>query len=260
MESITLEAALVQAERDAAAVVRALTAALRDAKKAQAAAQQGHLRELRAASEGAVVLAEQAVTAAKDLKSGWTFDDTAHLAGGGYLAEVLAAARAAGVDAYESDERLLSYPVIVRVSASDSSVTIDKAKERRIRPSVLVRTLKALQDRPPKFRAEAFLESLAVAYDLTIAQRGGRPGNTAKLVDVYAVLTLMPGASREYSKQEFARDLYLLDQSGITTTRGGRTMSLPASALTRGGGTLSTVTRGGQTKVYAGVSFEDAAG
>jgi hypothetical protein len=77
-----------------------------------------------------------------------------------------------------------------------------------------------------------------------------------KLVDVYRVLTIMPGARREYDKQEFARDLYLLDQSGLTETRDGRRLHLPASALTRGSGVLVTVTRSGQQKVYAGISLE----
>jgi hypothetical protein len=68
----------------------------------------------------------------------------------------------------------------------------------------------------------------------------------------------MPGMARDYTKPEFARDVYLLDQSGIVTTRRGRRMSLPASALTRSAGVLRTVTRTGQSKDYAGISFEEA--
>ncbi len=71
-----------------------------------------------------------------------------------------------------------------------------------------------------------------------------RPGATVKLASVYSVLTLLPGASRDYTRPEFARDLYLLDQSGVTVTKNGRVLSLPASALTRGSGVLTTVTRG----------------
>ncbi len=70
------------------------------------------------------------------------------------------------------------------------------------------------------------------------------PGAPAKLVDVHRVLTLLPGAARDYTRQEFARDMYLLDQSGVVDVKDGRRMSLPASALTRGGGVLTTVTRG----------------
>ena len=54
---------------------------------------------------------------------------------------------------------------------------------------------------------------------------------------------MLPGSARDYSRQELARDLYLLDQSGVTTTKDGRVLRLPASALTRGSGVLRTVTR-----------------
>ena len=73
------------------------------------------------------------------------------------------------------------------------------------------------------------------------------------------MLTVMPGSARDYSRQELARDLYLLDQSGVTTTKDGRLLRLPASALTRGSGVLRTVTRSGQEKVYAGIGFEGGA-
>jgi len=132
-------------------------------------------------------------------------------------------------------------------------VVIDKKKERRIRPSVLVRHLADLQDRPPKFKPEGFLETLATAYRLVTT----RPGAVATLARVYSVLTLLPGAGRDYTKPEFARDLYLLDQSGVTVTKDGRVMSLPASALTRGSGVLTTVTRSGRVKVYAGIAFNE---
>ena len=256
MEPTGLEAALTQFERDAAGAVRSLTTALRETKKLQSAAAVGQLRDLRAGIDSSARLAEQAAQAVGDLKAAWSFDDAEHLAGGGFTKEVLALAAEQGVQMFESDERILSYPAIVRVSAGDSTVLIDKVKERRLRPSLLVRTLKALQDRPPKFKADAFLESLAVAYDFVLARDKVRPGSVVKLVDVYTVLTVMPGAAREYSKQEFTRDLYLLDQRSIVTTTKGRTMTLPASALTRGGGVpLSTVTKSGQAKMYAGIAF-----
>jgi len=81
----------------------------------------------------------------------------------------------------------------------------------------------------------------------------------AKLVDVHRVLTLLPGAARDYTRQEFARDLYLLDQSGVIDTKDGRRMSLPASALTRSSG-CSPPHPAGQTKVYAGLAFKEQAG
>lgn len=166
-------------------------------------------------------------------------------------------AAAEGVSAFESDGRILSYPVIVSISAGDTTVVIDKKKDKRTRPTVLVRTLAALGGRPPKFKPDAFLEALATAYDLLVARKAHRPGSVVKLVDLHGVLTVLPGSSRDYNKQEFARDLYLLDQSGVITTRSGRTLHLPASALTRGSGVLTTVSQSGQEKVYAGINFED---
>jgi hypothetical protein len=72
------------------------------------------------------------------------------------------------------------------------------------------------------------------------------------------VITLLPGSAREYSRPEFARDLYLLDQSGVTTTKAGRTLRWHASSGTRGAGILTTVARSGQQQRYWGVSFSPA--
>lgn len=257
MAEASLEGELERLERDADATVRQLASALRDAKKVKAAAASGKLRELRSTLDTSVGLADGAAAAARELRDSWIFDEESHFASGAYAKEVLGLAAEKGVQAFESDDRILSYPVIVSVSPSDTTVAIDKKKERRVRPSVLVGTLQALQTRPPRFKAQAFLDALAAAYDLVVAGKGARPGATVKLTDVYRVLTVMPGARREYGKQELARDLYLLDQSGLTEARDGRRLHLPASALTRGSGVLVTVTRSGQQKVYAGISFGD---
>lgn len=254
-----LEAALNSFQREADDAVRALMSALRETKKLQAAAVHGQLRELRSGIDSSAALADQAADAVRELRTAWTFDESAYFADGGYVREVLALAELSDLKAVVSDDRILSYPVIVQVSPADATLVIDKLRERRVRPSGLVRHLKALQARPPRFKAEAFIEALVAAYDLTLAGKGLRAASTIKLVDVYSVLTLMPGSSREYSKQEFARDLYLLDQSGVVVTRSGRALSLPASALTRGSGVLSTVTRAGEVKVYAGISFDESA-
>ncbi|MCL4434153.1 MAG: hypothetical protein M1399_05200 [Actinobacteria bacterium] len=74
-------------------------------------------------------------------------------------------------------------------------------------------------------------------------------------MNLYTILTLRDGP-RAYSKQEFARDIYLLDQSGTIGTRDGRTLRFAASASTRGTGVLETVTRGGQIKIYSTIALE----
>lgn len=260
MDDDSLEQSLSTLERDADTVVRGLAAALKEAKKAKAAAASGALRELRQALDGTAQLADEAVRSAREVRRGWTFDEQAHFASGSYTKEVLALAAEERVQAFESDDRILCYPAIVQVVATDTSVVIDKKKNRKVRPSVLVQALKELQSKPPTFKAEAFLSCLATGYDLVVAKKRANHEAIVKLVEVYAVLTVLPGSAREYTRQEFARDLYLLDQSGVTRTKDGRVLRLPASALTRGSGVLTTVTRKGQEKVYAGLSFDGGNG
>jgi hypothetical protein len=260
LESAGLEAALDGFERDIEGALRSLGAAQKEAKRAKAAAAVGEIRQLQQAADNAVRLAEQAATAVTEARAGWAFDIGEWFASGDYTKELLASASEAGVRAFESDDRILSYPAVVQISAADTSVLVDKKKERRIRPSVIVRQLAALQNKLPSFKPEAFLASLLRAYDLVVGANGVRPGQAVKLVDVHGVLTLLPGAARDYTRQEFARDLYLLDQSRIVDTKDGRRLSLPASALTRGSGVLTTVARTGQTKVYAGIAFSRPSG
>jgi hypothetical protein len=256
-EMSSFEDALDGAARATDALLRALTAALREAKRAKSAANLGKVRDLEQAMDAAARLAGQAADDARRVRGEWTFDAPEWFASGAYAKELLACAAASGVQAVESDQRILCYPAIVQVSATDVSVVVDKKKDRRVRPSVVVGHLAALQQRPPRFRPEAFIESLAVAYDLVVGVKGARQGAPVKLVDVHGVLTVLPGAARDYTRPEFARDLYLLDQSGVVDVKDGRVMSLPASALTRGSGVLTTVTRAGQTKVYAGIGFAE---
>ena len=109
-----------------------------------------------------------------DLRAGWRFDVGEWFASGEYAKELLTTAAEAGVQAFESDERILCYPAIVQVSPADATVLVDKQKDRRIRPSVVVRHLATLQERPPKFKPEAFIETLAAAYDYVVGAKGLR--------------------------------------------------------------------------------------
>jgi hypothetical protein len=177
------------------------------------------------------------------------------IASGTYQKEFLELAEVEGLPMIESDGRILCYPTIIQLSSSDATVLLDKKKERGIRPSYLIRKLKDLSQRQVKFRAEAFIEALGFAYDQVIADKQRRVGSVVKLQDLYRVLTILP-SSRSYSKSEFARDVYLLDQSGVIQLRDGRKLTLPASALTRSSGTMETVAKGGQVKLYAGIAFE----
>ena len=256
---LSLEEALARTESDSEAVLKAAGTATKAVKRFRAAAQVGNLRELRPA----LTAAEQAVAGLSQelarAKAGWDFDEEAYFANGLFPRELVASAERLNVRIFEADERLYCYPVLIRVLANERSVLIDKQRERRVRPSVLVNQLKELQARPARFRSEAFLEALFEAYT-TLAVRHGKQaagsGRVERLLDIYELFTLLPGSSREYSRQEFGRDLYLLDQSGVTATKKGYVVSFHASTGTRSAGsTIRVIAEDGRDKVYYGISF-----
>ena len=255
----SLEQALAKTEAEADAACKAATAALRSLKKFRATAQAGNLRELQktieAAGQAIADLDRQFTTA----KTGWNFDEDTYLSNGAFVAEVLTTAAQTGVHIYERDDRLYCYPSLIRVLPNDRAVVIDKTRERRLRPSVLVRHLQELQNRPVRFRSEAFLESLHDAYSTAVKTRGKERRDTSAivpLVEIYILLTLLPGQAKEYSRQEFARDLYLLDQSGVTTVRNGAVVSFHAARGNEAASkVIPIVTKDGQAKIYYGISF-----
>ncbi|MFV2019208.1 hypothetical protein [Micromonospora sp. LOL_023] len=252
----TLEAALGEAEREVEAALRSATTTARELKRALGAARTGQVRDLRkalsAARSAAAGLAEN-TTAVAD---GFHFDEHEYLTSGGYVKELLAEAEARGLVIVEDDDQLLCYPSLLRVLPSDTAIEIDKVRDRRLRPSVLVSVLARAQERGPRFKAEAFLDSLRSAYELLTSGADKRADAVVRLVDIWSVLTMLPGQRAQYSKQEFARDLYLLDQSGLTrSARSPRVLRWAASTGTKGSGTLVTVARSGQQQRYWGVSF-----
>lgn len=251
-----LEGALGRIETEIELAAKATAAVARELKKARSAARTGTLRELQRALETAEQLTGTLVDSTRSLRAGWRFDDRAYLESGAYTDELLRAGEAAGVQLFEQDGRVVSYPSLVRILPADASLEVDKKRERRIRPSFVAQLLRQHQSRPPRFKAEAFIEALHKAYRLALAERGRRPGTVVPLTDIYGKLTLLPGQSREYAKQEFARDIYLLDQSGVDRTKAGARISFPASTGTRGSGRIDVVTRAGATRAYYGISFE----
>ncbi|MBA3620251.1 MAG: hypothetical protein H0W56_11800 [Acidothermales bacterium] len=251
-----LESALARTEADLDTALRRAATLTRELKRARAAAASGQLRELRRGLAAAADAAREVGDAADVAHSGYDADEEQLLTSGAYAKELLAAAAEAGVAMQEEDERLLCYPSVLRVLPSDQAVTIDRKKERRLRPSVLVDILRRAQQAGPRFRPQPFLASLLAGYDLVRARQKKAPGAVVKLLDVYGVLTLLPGQARDYSRQEFARDLYLLDESGVRSVR-GRRLRLSASTGTRQAGVLTTVARSGQQQRYWGVAFHD---
>jgi hypothetical protein len=253
------ESALSATEEEVEAALKSASGLTRELRKAKAAAASGQVRELRRALDAAVSLADELSVTAKGAQVSFDLDETAYLSAGEYAKELLALAADRGLAMFEEDDRLLCYPSIVRVVPGDSVVEIDRRRERRLRPSVLIRLLSFAQQRPPRFRAEQFLEALANGYELVVARLGKKSDAVVRLTDIWSVLTLLPGQGKEYTRPEFARDLYLLDQSGARLTKAGRALRWHASSGTRTAGVLTTVARTGQQQRYWGVSFTDQA-
>jgi hypothetical protein len=255
----SLEKALAKTETDADAAFKTATATVICLKKFCAAAKVGNIRELRKTIESA----EQAITALSQelirAKEGWTFDEETYLSGKAFISEIVETARQMGVKIFEQDDRLYCYPSLIRILPNERSILIDKVREKRLRPLVLVGYLKELQSKPIRFNSKAFLESMYSAYSIAVKTRGKeliRTGPEVPLVGIYDLLTLLPGQSKEYSRQEFARDLYLLDQQGVKTTKNGSVLSLHASSgRERRSKVISIVTRDGEVKRYYGISF-----
>jgi hypothetical protein len=252
---IRFEEALAVAQAGAEMGLKSAAALTRELRKARTASAGGQVRELRRALDAAAGIAAELTQRLKDVRASYDFDESGYMASGEYSKELLALASERGLAMFEEDERLLCYPSLIRVLPSESAIEIDRRRERRLRPSVLIGLLGAAQQRPPRFRAEQFIQSLADAYDLVVARAGRKPYAVVRLIDIWSVLTLLPGQGKEYTKPEFARDLYLLDQSGCRQAKDGRAMRLHGSSGTRTAGVLTTVARSGQQQLYWGVSF-----
>lgn len=259
-QEASLEQALARSEADANASIKAAQAVLAALRKFRNAASTGDLRGLHAAIEAAdraeALLRQQIATS----RSGWYLDEEAYLSGGSFVSEVLDTARQKGVSIFQRDDRLYSYPVLVRVLPGERAVRIDKVKEKRLRPSVLVEHLRELQKKPPRFRPEVFLQALYEAYDMAVKARGKGNGTVVPLLEIYELFTLLPGQSKEYSRQEFARDVYLLDRSGVVQARNGASLSLVhRSTGVEGRRVVGVINEHGEEKAYYGISFSSAA-
>jgi hypothetical protein len=87
-------------------------------------------------------------------------------------------------------------------------------------------------------------------------------GTVIPLLEIYDLFTLLPGQSREYSKQEFARDIYLLHRSEVNATRSGAKVNLSiGSGRLSPKSTLGIINENGEERLYFGISFssEEAA-
>jgi hypothetical protein len=242
----SLEAFQTQVEASLAGV----NSLLKRLKKLRGAAQTGDLREI-GKSLGEVKQAAPQVSALTEgLEFG--FDDSDYFTDT-FLSELEDAAKARGLTVFARDGKLYCYPLLVRVKAAERAVQIGKKAERGIRPSALAAKLQLLQSKSTRFKPAEFLGLLHRAY---LHCAGAKHTPVLTLLEIYDVLTLMPGTAKDYTKDDFAGDLYLLDSSGLSGLPDGTAFRFSASTGTRNAAaTFVCIARDGSEKRYYGISF-----
>jgi hypothetical protein len=249
-----LETALAQLDGSLAAAQKALTAAQRQLKQVTEASRQGNLRDLPRLLDGAAETAGVFARATVDASRSWAFDGQRHLDAGSYMAELIDAAQAGGLQGVrEVDGQLYSFPVVVKVDARDLSLKVGKKTQRGLRPSAVVALLRRLRSQPAKDNLRPLLTAFERAY---LAVTGGRDGIAVPLRRMYDLLVLRPGQGREYTEVDFLLDVYRLERAGVQVTPSGRELSLPASTGTKGGRGTRFVSETGEERHYSSIRFD----
>lgn len=249
----TLEDALASVADAATGGIASTAELAKSLKHAKTAAATGKLAEL----EKAITQARQQIAIVAErisiLESTWDFDAQAHFESGAYKRELLDAITRAELKPADRDGRILCYPSVLRIMPNDQTLEIDRKKERRVRPSFVAAELKKHRGKKTGIKPERLVNILYTAYDVLVAgQKGTR---VVRVLDIYALLTQLPQA-REYSRQEFARDLLLLDMSDVRSTNAGKRIELYADTGARNTSVLSAVTPDGDVRLYSGVEFK----
>ena len=258
-QTVSLEQALAEIEAEAGDLVKTTKQVMASFKKIKDAAKVGDLVKLRK-------LLEEGKSATLSLGCDFVktqerlnFDEASYLAGKDFRQELLTTAQQMGVNLYEHDGYLFSYPVLLKILHKERAVSIDRIRESRLRPSVLVKRLKEVQNKPLRFKPQTFLEMLYTAYSIVVAGRGKHligKGTVIPLLELYQLLTLLPWQASEYTRQEFGRDVYLLDKIGTITTKNDHRANFHASTGVRDvSRTLTVIAQGGREKTYYGISF-----
>jgi hypothetical protein len=246
------EQTITQLELKVNSTLKTASTVVNTLKSASTAAKMGNLRDLTKLLETTEQLIAALQQQYSDVSDDWKINWQEYTLGSEYTAELISAAKSQGVEIYEQDGLLFCYPFLLRVLPSELSVQIDKKKDKRLRPSALAEYLKIIQNKPVRFKQDAFLECLYAAY-LKLATK---PQEVISLLDIYKLLTLLPGQTKEYTYQEFARDIYLLDRSGKNKTKDGMSLRLPASTGTKTSkSTMRVITSEGHEVKYYGISF-----
>ncbi len=261
-----LEKAFGDAEDIANGVARSAASVASQAKAMAKAAKTGSIAGIKRGQgklvEALAALEEDVQTA----KSCWPYaeDDEQALLEQGFRQELEAAAESLGLKMYEQDGRLVSYPSILRILPPERAVQIDRKKVSTIRPSFLADLLLKNQKKSSGFSSQRFLEALYSVYSNIVGASSPSMVSTGSsrvvaLIRIYKLMTALPGATRDYDRSDFARDIYALDAHGPHQTRNGATVAFPAATGTRirSSDLFSFVGPDGNRVEYYGIRFSE---
>lgn len=227
--------------------------------KFQKAAATGNLRDMERFRQSAIA-ASESLNQSAGLCPAFEFDFAAYLQpDGDFIPELKESAESLGVKIYDRDGIIFCYPVLISREPEIPAVRIDKRLDYGIRPDVLAAQLRKLQSKEPQTNPVRFIETLLDAYELLRSKPGKARDEyiDLPLTKIYEILTLLPGANKDYTLLDFTRDIYFLELSGLTETKSSYRMSLPASTVSRerNARILRFVTRDGLEKEYAAIRF-----
>ena len=267
MEMGSFEQGFNDVEQAAASTANSAASLAKLAKALEKAAKEGNIgaiRRIQADLGKAVDTLRQEVA---NSSSAWPFkeDEEEQYLNSHYSAELRATAREKGLEIYERDDgRLISHPSIVRILPVSRQVQVDKKKTLMLRPSHFTEVLIKNQQKPARFQSTRFLEALYTTYLLVTESpeaplTNNRARGTVPLEQIYKAFTSLPGSDRDYSRTDFARDIYHLEVAGPSQTRSGMKLSFPASTGVKGRwGVFSFVGPRGEDIIYYGIRFSRA--
>ena len=260
---ISFEQAFRDTERAADSTLKSANDLLRQVRALKKASQTGNIADIRRYQDrldAALSVLQQEVHNAKSI---WPFQEEVEkqYLDEQYTNELVRTAEEKGLNIYERDGSLISYPSIVQVLPGDRAVRIDRKRIPTIRPSHLADLLLKNQQKPLRRLPMTYLNALYTVYsDIVSGDSSDRMvngiGRVVPLSRVYKLLTSLPGSSREYDRSDFARDLYIIDSYGPNrTTRGAVVSFIGPRRASRN--TFSFVGPDGQGVDYFGIRFTE---
>lgn len=256
---ISFEKAFDDTEKRAASTAKSAGEVAKLAKRLEKEAQSGNISGVKRAGQQLNAALGSLRQEAANAASAWPFTDAEEeqYLKDHFAAELVEVAGKRGLQIHQRDEQLIAHPSILRVLPGSRAIRIDRKPVPTIRPSYLSVVLAANQNRVVRVNTRAFIESLYQAYlflakdQPTQALSASKQGQTVPLAKVYEVFTVRAGQRNEYTRTDFARELYRLEIDGPQETRSGAKVCFHSGR----GAIISFVSPQGQVISYHGVEF-----